>query len=261
MGKAAVWAVGVAVTLFCAYAATAANISSQSSPWYLTTLLVGSIIAFVAFIVAGVIYLVNKHKESQNRNKGKKQPSPNLQMVGKPYIDKRPISLTTGSHEVIGTPFFAHVKFRNAPDVRAHEANANKVYTEITFYDTNLPETEILKPDKVRFSDVPQPPYRQKDKFEHEYYEVEFNANGDPHELTIALKYKEDRYCFAFSDRSYSYGFWKKPEFLLKGDRFYVKVNLTGENTERGQWWFELSSKGIDDSLKLVSIPAPTFDK
>src|SRR4030042_6887734 len=73
MEKASIWSVGVAVTLFCAYAATAANISSQSYPWYLTTLLVGSIIAFVVFLVTGIIYLVQKYKESQNRNKGKKR--------------------------------------------------------------------------------------------------------------------------------------------------------------------------------------------
>jgi hypothetical protein len=191
---------------------------------------------------------------SQYNNK----PKPNLEMAKKPYVDKRTISLTTGSRKVTGTPFFAHVKFRNAPNIPCPQSNANKVYPEIMFYDTKL--TEVLKIDNVRFSDMPQPAFQRLAIPQRKYYEVEFNANGNPHELTVALKYKADEFCYAFSDRSCIYEDWKKPEYLLEGNEFYVKVNLNGENTN-GEWWFRLQNNGVGGSLGLEAIPEPILGK
>jgi hypothetical protein len=230
--------------------------------------LIGVVVAILLIvIITYLIHLILAPLRQRNEarlevqkiiNRYENEPKPNLQMVNKPYIDERTISLTTGSQGIIKTPLFAHVKFRNVPNIPCPESNANKVYPEVTYYDTKL--IKVLKTDNVRFSDMPQPAFQQLAIPQRQYYEVEFNANGNPHELTIALKYKEDRYCYAFSDRSCIYESWKKPEYLLKGDKFYVKVNLNGENTS-GEWWFGLCNKGIGDSLELEPIPAPILDK
>ena len=211
----------------------------------------------ILFMVAGI-------KAQYKVNKYETKPKPNLEIFGQPYIEDRIIYVITTSKETVsrqavGKPHFAHVKFRNAPKIRSPEANAKRVIAEITYYDSNGVEKLPLRPDGIRFGGITQPPYQDKGKPRHEYHEIEFNANGYAHELTIAMKYEEDEYCYAYDDLSYGYSDWRKPKYKLEGNDFYIKVNLNGENIQQGEWWFKLHNKGIGDSMKLDSIPAPTF--
>ena len=58
MGKASICSGGLAVTLFCTYAAAATALEDTvSSPWYLIVLLIASAIASTIFLVTGIIYL------------------------------------------------------------------------------------------------------------------------------------------------------------------------------------------------------------
>jgi len=186
--------------------------------------------------------------------------TPSLQIYDAPYYEEREIHNTAKPYQVFGKPVFAFVKFCNKPKIKVPEANAKGVIAEIAFYDNNGNERLSLKPDAVRFSDSAQPPYRDRSSPKHLYHEIEFNANGYPHELTIAMKYEEDESCYGFSDSSYSFPDWRKIDYKLDGRELYVKVNLSGENTS-GEWWFNLCNKGINNSIELNVIPAPNFDK
>lgn len=187
------------------------------------------------------------------------KPKPSLQIYDVPYYEERAIRSTAKPSQVFGKPVFALVKFCNKPEVKVPEANAKRVIADITFYDKNGNEKLSLKPDAVRFSDSAQLPYRDKNSPKHLYHEIEFNANGYPHELTIAMKYKEDKSCYGFSDSSYSFRDWRKIDYKLDGSEFYVKVHLNGENTS-GEWWFNLHNKGVNNSIELKTIPVPNFD-
>ncbi|MFC1929358.1 hypothetical protein ACFLW6_00595 [Chloroflexota bacterium] len=114
--------------------------------------------------------------------------------------------------------------------------------------------------DKVRCSEIAEPPFRQPSASSRNYYEVEFNANGNPWELTIAQKYREDKDCYAFDDESYNSPKWKKQEYLLQETSYNIKISLNGENTQ-GEWWFKLQNNGIGKDLQLESITQLTFDK
>ena len=208
------------------------------------------IIAFVPailFVIAGVKaqYEVVKHEQ---------KPKPKLEVAYGPYIEPR--HMTTGY-----TPDFAHIKFRNNPNVQTAEANARKVTAEITFYYKNGVEKLSLLSDGVRFGGISQPPHQDKGKPKHEYHEIEFNANGYAHELTIAMKHKADEYCYAYDDHNYGYSDWKKPEYELTEREVFVKITLKGENLPQTDWWCDLYSDGIDGSLRLNIIPQPIFDK
>jgi hypothetical protein len=202
--------------------------------WLLILVLILVITPFIPF-----------HKMKIERDKLRRKPKPKLEIVDKPYTDKRPLYHESGL--VIAQPFCANLRFRNSPEIRTSETNANKVYAETTFYDMNL--KEILKVDKLRTSDIPEPS-RQLGIPERQYYEVEFNANGNPREYTIAIKHEEDADCYAFSDHNYFYPKWRKPEYILQGDKFYVRVNLKGENAE-GEFWFILCNYGIGKNIEL----------
>jgi hypothetical protein len=188
----------------------------------------------------------------------KLKPKPHLQIFDIPIPDKRPIRDINDQRIIYGTPLFAHVEFHNKPKKRSEEANAKKVFAQITFYDMN--GTKKLRPELVRFGGTPQPPHQNRGRPKHEYYEVEFNANGREHELTIAMKYENDNNCYGYSDMNYSYPQWKKPDYELIGKDFYVHINLSGENTE-GNWWFLLHNYGKGQGLQLETITEPKFYK
>ena len=58
MGKICLSFGSGAVMLFCTYAGVAAALKDTvSSPWYLSIILIASVIAGIAFVVTGVIYL------------------------------------------------------------------------------------------------------------------------------------------------------------------------------------------------------------
>ncbi|MDD5038196.1 MAG: hypothetical protein PHN78_02640 [Dehalococcoidales bacterium] len=67
MGKIWTYCAWTTMTLFIGYAAVSAAINTQASPWYLTTLLVASILAGVICLVTGVIYLWQYKKESSHK--------------------------------------------------------------------------------------------------------------------------------------------------------------------------------------------------
>jgi len=218
----------------------------STSVWAIIAILTFSIPAFIAFRNVKV-----------QLDKLRSKPEPKLEIADKPYTDKRPLYDVEGIP--IAQPFCANVRFRNSPEMHTSEANANKVYAETIFYDINL--KEIFRADKLRTNDVPEPP-RQLGIPQREYYEVEFNANGNPREYTIAIKHEADDACYVFSDHNYSHFAWRKPEYILQGDKFYVKVDLKGENAE-GEFWFILRNygKGKNIELEITDKPIPDKDK
>ena len=76
MWKTCLWFLGAAMTAFIGYASAAAT--SSDSHWYLTVLLVLSIVAAAGFVVTGCIYIVQyvrKVKPSPKRQVAKTSPS------------------------------------------------------------------------------------------------------------------------------------------------------------------------------------------
>lgn len=209
-------------------------------------------------IVPAVLLLIAALKLQRRVDISEEKPRPHLEISGLPYTDKRAIRSVDASRKLIGEPFFCHVKFQNNPKIRSPQANACKVFSTITFYDMN--GKQKLQLDKVRFSEIAEPPFRQPSMSNRDYYEVEFNANGHPWELTIALKYEEDDNCYAFDDESYNAPEWKKPQYLLQEKSYWVKVSLSGENTQ-GEWWFKLQNYGIGKDPQLELSPQPALNK
>jgi hypothetical protein len=182
--------------------------------------------------------------------------TPNLEIYGDPYIDTRTIHSRVeieGEYPTIGTPLFAHVRFINRPRVYTAEATAGDVIAEISFYDS---EGKLILNGLGRWGDTRQPesifePIRElaKASFEPGLYR----------ELDLAMKYVADEDCYAFGNESYfSYG-WRKPEFLLKGRSFSIKVRLVGIPMVDKTWWFTLYNEGMGYGMR-IELSANTMD-
>ena len=190
---------------------------------------------------------------------------PNIELDGSPYVDTRTIfsrietedtslkgatGVPTGpvSHSIYH-PYFAHAKFCNRSIVQTAEAKASDVIAEISFYSD---EGELIL-DRIygRWGDVEQP----RKAFEpiREYAKVEFEPTGYPHELDIAMKYEEDEDCYAFNNETYFSGChdWRVPKFLLRGNRFRIKVNLKGVPMVDKEWWFMLYNEGVGKGIRI----------
>ncbi len=184
--------------------------------------------------------------------------TPNMNIASPPYVDTRPIYSRIkieGQYSLIGTPYFAHVNFCNEPKVYAVEAAAKDTYAEISFY-TNKGEL-LLGSIYGRWGDTKQP----EDPFEptRELVKVNFEPTGQRRELDIAMKYPEDKDCYAFNNESYSSYDWRISKFLLKGDSFYVKVRLAGIPMIDKIWWFALYNEGRGKGMRIEPTSPPAL--
>ena len=178
---------------------------------------------------------------------------PNIELYGEPYVDERIIYRLESRSDIIDNPppkpYFTHVKFCNTPQVRSTDARAKDVIAEITFFDSEG-GNEVLKPFKGRWGDTKQPSYLEQGTPTRELDSVDFEENGNEHELDIALKYQDEEVCYAFNNTSYSAPMWKNPNFELNGERFQVRVRLKGQMVDK-EWWFTLHNLGRNQGLKI----------
>lgn len=175
-------------------------------------------------------------------NRYENKPKPNLQMVDKPYVDKRVILNQDG--QSTGVCFQAAcAKFCNKPRIRSVEADAKGVWGEITFFD--LQGNPQCGPIKARWSSKVQPPRRLPQSPKKQYYQTDLDASGLEDEITIAIKHDGDQECYAFNDESYAFSGLKNPNFKLTGKGLNVVVTLQGQNVTETQFCFELHNEGI----------------
>jgi hypothetical protein len=198
---------------------------------------------------------------------------PNIELDSSPYVDIRAIlrrtemeetgltgatGVSTGPKGEVWTaspstyqPYFAHAKFCNRATAYTVEAKASDVTAEISFYSD---EGKLIL-DRIygRWGDVEQP----KEAFApiRPFAKVEFEPTGYPHELDIAMKYKEDENCYAFNNETYFSGRdWRVPKFLLRGNKFRIKVNLKGVPMVDKEWWFMLYNEGVGKGMRIEVI-------
>jgi len=177
---------------------------------------------------------------------------PNIELYGKPYVDERIINRLERRSDIVDSPpkpYFVHVKFRNNPQFRSADARAKDVIAEITFFDSTG-ENEVLNPFKGRWGDTIQPSYLERGSPTRELHSVDFEESGNDHELDIALKYRDEEFCYAYNNESYFAPGWKEPKFLLHGERFQLRVRLSGRMVDK-EWWFTLCNIGKNQGLTI----------
>lgn len=230
------------------------------------------ITGLLIFLLFGTIEII---RSTANERKYKNN-LPNI-VLEHPYVDERAVTIPgkeypivdssrTGSSSAISpyerVPkgvdriekyYFAHAVFTNKPPA----GNARNCIPEIEFYDEHMNRTPIYgfygrfgqeraQPDKRDFAQLPKSQLR-----------VDIFANGDKYELDLAMKHKQENFCFAFNDESYSAIEYRRLDFKLSGNKIFICVHLRGENLKLPPFWFELLNEGKDSDMKIRKINAP----
>lgn len=219
---------------------------------------IGIVAIWVAVILGGAAFLIVRmittsgllrqedvpHIVEEALEPGPPLPEKTANLIAEPRIDTRQWA---GTGEKSPTPkaLFAYVIFRNDPAVRVREARAQKVTARIKISGGEgatsafAPRPEILDNHKQRqllpeifgrWTAEPSPPHDRGLRA------VDFEVNGDPYILDIALRYLGDRDLYAFNPNSYE----RHPDDKLQGSMFEVEIWLTGERIDE-KWLLSLS--------------------
>ena len=229
-------------------------------------------IGLLTFLLFGMIAII---KFAANDRKYKSN-LPNI-VLEPPYVDERAVTIPGKEYPLVdssrtGTPsaisqyqsvsksvdriekyYFAHAVFTNKPPA----GNAMNCIPEIEFYDEHMNRIPIYgfygrfgqeraQPDSRDFAQTPKSQLR-----------VDILANGDTYELDLAMKHKQENFCFAFNDESYSAIEYRRLDFKLSGNRIFICIHLRGENLKLPPFWFELLNEGKDGGMKIRKMSAP----
>lgn len=136
--------------------------------------------------------------------------------------------------------YFAHVKFINNPKNSSKEATAEKVWSEISFYDENFNvEYEGIK-GRWGNTDQPRKPFPNEEM--HKMLEVDFYPNQLDWELDIAMRHPSEKSGFVFNNDSYFFKEFRRGDMVLRKDKYIVKVVLhgIGLDSKASKFFFEL---------------------
>ncbi len=122
---------------------------------------------------------------------------------------------------------FMRVRFVNRPaglpfpNSVAHDVRAKVRFLEPT------PEGRLLLTIEGKWSDSAQPSIRDFRQHRNDLTKMDF-AIEEEHSLDIAFRDDQTGEFYAFNNDNYTYPLMKKPEHLLAGQRFLVRISLLG---------------------------------
>jgi hypothetical protein len=209
------------------------------------------VIGFAMFFVAAMAIMIGYRRENQDLRERLNHilsACPNLELI-KAYVDERTIFDVNNPQTVIGKPFFAHARFHNNPTIRSAEAEAKDIVAEITFFNSDG-KNQLLEPLYGRWEGTQSPSSLPRGDPTRDLQSVKFEVSGLHRDLDIALKYLDEDACYAYNNESYFVQKWKKPEFVLQGKQFQVRVRLRGQWVDK-EWWFTLHNPGQGQGLKI----------
>ena len=144
-----------------------------------------------------------------------------------------------------------HVLFSNEPEKPTKLNDAIKVRAELTYYDTM--DKRLLGPINGRWGDSKEPGQLTPDQ-RMEILFMNFPSNGAECNLDVAMRYPDDQECYAYNNESYfaPNGSFKKPEYKLEGEKFYVRIVLKGAIFKEKVFWFTLHNNAEEHTLSLL---------
>jgi hypothetical protein len=122
---------------------------------------------------------------------------------------------------------FLRVRFVNKPaGLPLPNSVAHDVRAKIRFLEP-ASEGRLLLTIEGKWADSAQPSVRDFRQHRNDLTKMEFGIEEE-HSLDIAFRDDETSEFYAFNNDSYTYPQMKKPEHLLVGQRFFVRISLLG---------------------------------
>ena len=160
------------------------------------------------------------------------------------HIQTLPVAFTPGGVMILS---FAKVRFVNRPLNSSQRINANKVIAKIKFYDVN--NILLLEMDG-RWDDSDQPSSLPRGKSRNELLPIDFLVE-QAHNLDLAFWDQASREFVAWNNDSCDFPFGRKPQHVLKGDRFKVEVRLVSADLDK-TFNFQLATDEFGPTISRI---------
>lgn len=175
-----------------------------------------------------------------------KDSRPNLVLHGLPHKDTRNLRDIQSN---LFRPEYFHVSFKNSPNIRTEQATARGVIAQLTYYND---QRQLIGPINGRWADTPQPGALPPLTPRRPLLPVDFESSGLEHQLTVAMKHREDDAIYAVNNDCYDYPAWKVPGFVMNEQKVFVRVRLSGDNVNDLDFWLLLEDVQGDWNIALT---------
>lgn len=129
--------------------------------------------------------------------------------------------------DVTNVVSFVTVRFVNKPGgLPFPNSVAREVRAKVRFLEPT-PEGRLLLTIEGKWADSAQPAIRDWRQHKNDLLKMEFGIEEE-HSLDIAFRDDQTGEFYAFNNENYTYPQMKKPEHLLAGQRFLVRISLLG---------------------------------
>ena len=147
--------------------------------------------------------------------------------------------------------WFSHVRFENKKRLRVDTKVASRVMAHLTFF--NDGNKDVLGYEFLgRWGNsVLQPQNINELEIENDKNWVDMHPNSSQYELDLVMKHESESICFAFNNKNYL-----RPELRtiwgkLDGEKFSIRVILTGSNIDPQEFWFTVINNGKGGGLEI----------
>jgi hypothetical protein len=217
-------------------AQTAQWLTSFGSKWLPFVVL----IAFVA-IAFWVIYDLN-HSLEQIKN-----ARPNIALIKIENFPKPIRNIRTG--EILGTPWFAQLKFANDPLSERQMVEASKVVGHISVYGQ---AGQHLYDMIGRWAETKEVAVGGQPI---EIDSINIPANGRPYPMDIAMKYPEDEEFYGYNNDNPKLAptDWRDRQRRLPAGTYLIRIRLRGNNVDK-EFCLDLTNKGKGENVELKAV-------
>lgn len=156
--------------------------------------------------------------------------------------------------DVTNVVSFMRVRFVNKPaGLPFPNSVARDVRAKVRFLEPT-PEGKLLLTVEGKWSDSDQPAVRDWRNHRNNLLKIDI-AIEEEHSLDIAFRDDQTGEFYAFNNDSYTYPLMKKPEHLLAGQRFLVRISLLGPWVDQTyEFLFSNDSVGTK-TVQPLSLP------
>ena len=196
-------------------------------PWHWKVIILLGINIF--FLVEGAARAIRKRERQRDEYRLKLQqieeakPHIILREPDAAYIE--PVNIQSVGN-VMNTVSFMTVRFVNKPLGPFPNSVARDVRVKLRFFEP-LPGGKLLLATDGRWADGKQPSIRDWRESRPDLLRMEFGIEEE-HSLDVAFKDDQTGEFYAFTNENCHYPLMKKPEHLLVGQHFVVRISLLG---------------------------------
>ena len=196
-------------------------------PWYWKIIILLG--ANIFLVVEGAARAIHKGERQRNEYRIKlkqiEEAKPHIVLLEPDAAYIAPVNVQAVGN-VMNTVSFMTVRFVNQPQGPFPNSVARDVRVKLRFFEP-VPAGRLLLAIDGRWADGDQPSIRDWRQSRADLLRMEFGIE-ERHSLDVAFRDDQTGEFYAFNNENFHYPLMKKPEHLLVGQHFKVRISLLG---------------------------------